>query len=55
LRLQHNDNRADRWRILRTGDRALILEDEGGSSREDGEIAHAGDDAATPSWECERP
>ena len=52
LRLQHQ-RRAHR-QIVRSGERRLILEDDSGSSRGDIEIAHAGDDAGTPSWEREQ-
>jgi hypothetical protein len=35
--------------VVRSGDRALILKDDSGSSRREAEIAPAGDDAGTPS------
>jgi hypothetical protein len=53
VRLQHQDPRAHS-QIVRSGERRLILEDDSGSSRGDIEIAHAGDDAGTPSWEREQ-
>jgi hypothetical protein len=41
--------------VVRSGDRGLILTDDPGSSRWDAEIAPAGDDARTPSWDRHRP
>jgi hypothetical protein len=41
--------------IVRSADRALILEDDPGSSRRRAQIAPPGDDAASPSWELAQP
>jgi hypothetical protein len=54
LRLQHHDTRAHS-QIVRSGDHSLILKDDPGSSHEDIEIAHAGDDADPSSWDREQP
>jgi hypothetical protein len=41
--------------VVRSGDRVLILKDDPGSSRWDAEIAPAGDDVQTPSWDLHQP
>jgi hypothetical protein len=41
--------------VVRSGDRRIILKDDGGSSRRDAQIAPMGDDAGSPPWERQRP